>query len=88
MDDTLGIFVCFNIQFRILDDHGDTVADDTLLSLDKDADRLADIGRSLDESKNVLAGLQRPIVKAQLADYAAHSRCCPQCGNACWCKGS
>ena len=76
------------VQLRVLDDDGDMIADDTIMSFDKVSDRLEDIGLSLSESKDILAGLQRPIVEAQLAAYLNRCCCCEYCGRALLHKGS
>ena len=57
------------VQLRAFDDDGELIADDTILNLDKGSDRLEDLGLSLSESKDILAGLQRPMIEAQLAAY-------------------
>ena len=77
----------FVVQLRVLDDDGEMIADDTIISFDKVSDRLEDIGLSLSESKDVLAGLQRPVVDAQLAAYLDRC-CCEHCGRALLHKGT
>jgi len=84
----LGDFVRFMVQLRAFDDDGELIADDTILSLDKGSDRLEDLGLSLSESKDILAGLQRPMVEAQLAAYVDRHRCCERCGRSLLIKGS
>ena len=76
------------VQLRALDDDGELIADDTILSLDKGSDRLEDLGLSLSESKDILAGLQRPMIEAQLAAYVDRHRCCERCGRSLLIKGS
>lgn len=76
------------VQLRVLDDNGELIADDTIMSFDKASDRLEDIGLSLSESKGILAGLQRPIIEAQLAAYLDRCCCCEHCGRALLHKGS
>ena len=62
------------VQLRALDDDGELIADDTIVSLDKGSDQLEDLGLSLSESKDILAGLQRPMIEAQLAAYVDRHR--------------
>ncbi len=58
----LGNSVRFMVQLRAFDDDGELIADDTILSLDKASDRLEDLGLSIGESKDILSGLQRPML--------------------------
>ena len=76
------------VQLRVLDDDGELIADDTILSLDKGSDRPEDLGLSLSESKDVLAGLQRPMVEAQLAAHVDRCRRCERCDRSLLHKGS
>ena len=78
----------FVVQFRALDDDGELIADDTIFSLDKGFDRLEDLGLSLAESKDLLTGLQRPMIEAQLAAYVDRRCCCEHCGRSLLRKGS
>ena len=84
----LGDFVRFMIQLRAFDDDGELIADDTILNLDKGSDRLEDLGLSLSEGKDILSGLQRPMIEAQLAAYVDRRRCCERCGRSLLIKGS
>ena len=84
----LGDSVRFMVQLRAFDDDGELIADNTILSLDKGSDRLEDLGLSLSESNDLLAGLQRPLIEAQLAAYVDRHRCCERCGRSLLIKGS
>ena len=64
------------------------MSDETIFSLDKGIDQLAEIGLSLDEGKTILAGLQRPIIEAQIAGYIRQDGDCPHCRRRLWRKGS
>ena len=64
------------------------MSDETILSLDKSIDQLAEIGLSLEEGKTILAGLQRPIIEAQIAGYMLQHGDCPHCRRRLWRKGS
>ncbi len=64
------------------------MSDETIFSLDKGIDQLAEIGLSLEEGKAILAGLQRPIIEAQIAGYMRRHGDCPHCRRRLWRKGS
>src|ERR1700688_1805971 len=44
---------------------------------------IADLGLTLDETKQLLAGLQQEIVAAQVREHAAHRPFCSRCGYTC-----
>ena len=48
-----------------------------------DLSDIADLGLALDETKRLLAGLQRKIVAAQVTDHAARRPTCSHCGGSC-----
>ncbi|MGI9437400.1 MAG: ISKra4 family transposase [Geminicoccaceae bacterium] len=64
------------------------MSDEAIFSLDKGIDQLAEIGLSLEDGKTVLAGLQRPIIEAQIAGYMRQHGDCPHCRRRLWRKGS
>lgn len=47
---------------------------------ERDEHRLADIGLSLEESKSLLAAVQKIVVEHQTAAYLESRRACPHCG--------
>ena len=67
------------IQLQLVDDHGDLMSNETILGFDKGFDRLGEIGLSLEEGKAILAGLQRPIIEAQVAGYLREHGHCLHC---------
>jgi hypothetical protein len=79
--------VHLTIQLQLVDDHGDLMSDKTILGLDKGTDQLGEIGLSLEEGKAILAGLQRPIIEAQVAGYLRQHGHCPHCQRRLWRKG-
>src|SRR4051794_27860108 len=69
------------VQLRIVAEDESVISDDTeLLLLDKTDDRLEALGLSLAEAKTLLAGVQKRVVTAQAASFAARHRGCPVCG--------
>ena len=76
------------IQLQLVDDHGGVTSDETILGLDKGFDRVGEIGLSLEEGKAILAGLQRPIIEAQVTGYLRQHGHCPHCQRRLWRKGS
>ena len=78
----------FMVHLWVFDDDGELIIDDTILDLDKGSDRLEGLGLSLSDSKDILSGLQRPMVEAQLAAYVDRRRCCERCGRSLLIKGS
>ena len=64
----------FTIHLRQIDDHGSLMSDEMILSLE--------------EGKSILAGLQRPIIEAQIAGYMCRHGDCPHCRSRLWRKGS
>ena len=44
---------------------------------------IADLGLTLDETKQLLAGLQQEIVAARVRDHAARRPTCSRCGGGC-----
>ena len=63
----------FTIHLRQVDDQGSLMSDETIFSLDKGIDQLAEIGLSLEEGNTILTELQRPIIEAQIAGYRRRS---------------
>lgn len=68
------------VRLQIEDENGTVVADDEVLGLAKPADRVEDLGLSLEEAKRMLRATQERLLAAQAADYTARHRCCPDCG--------
>ena len=78
----------FTIHLRQVDDQGRLNRDEVIFSFEKGIDQLAEIGLGLEEGKSILAGLQRPIVEAQVNGYLCRHGDCPHCGRRLWRKGS
>ena len=70
----------FTIQVVIEDDARHETIEE-IITLEKSADGLDQIGLSLAESKALLKNLQRHIVEAQTAEYLERHRACPHCGD-------
>ena len=69
----------FKIQLTIINsDDGKETSEDIIL-LDKQNERLEDIGMSLQESKNILKVLQEKIVHHQINDFVQSKRTCEDC---------
>jgi len=75
------------MKLCITTDDGDTVADEEILTLEKDHDRLEALGLSLAEAKNLLGCLQERIVEAQAAAFVYERRYCPCCNRRFQSKG-
>ena len=46
---------------------------------DSSGSAVSPLGLTLPDAKAVLAGMQRHVVQAQVADYCRDRRCCPHC---------
>ena len=76
------------IEMRLRIDAGEgNVIDEEVLELDKPNDALEQIGRSLDEARNLLGQLQGRIVAAQVNAFVEDNRWCPHCSSRLWSKG-
>ena len=75
------------VRLQIVGDDGTVVADDEILRLSKQTDRLEALGLSRDEAKRMLRVAQTHLLVAQAGDYAARHRACPACGQVRHSKG-
>jgi len=66
------------IEIRIETEGGPHIQE--IARLERDEPRLADIGLSLEESKSLLAAVQKIVVERQTAEYLEGRRKCPHCG--------
>lgn len=55
--------------------------------LEKDCQRLEQLGLSLSDSKEILGTLQRHVLERQAATFVEARRCCPECGRRLGLKG-
>lgn len=67
-------------RLRLVDDRGDVLSDELILSAAKSVDRLEALGLSMAEAKALLHTSQMRIVAAQAQAFAHHMRACPACG--------
>lgn len=58
-----------------------------LAVLEKDCERLEQLGLTLAESKEILGTLQQHVLQRQAAAFVAEKRCCPECGRRLGLKG-
>jgi hypothetical protein len=56
--------------------------------LERNTLRLEDVGLTLAEARNLLAGLQKATVEQQISEYSAAHQSCPYCGQVLHHKGS
>jgi len=68
------------VRLQIVGDDGTVVADDEILHLSKQTDRLEALGLSLDEAKRMLRITQKHLLAAHSGDYTARHRACSACG--------
>ena len=78
----------FKIQLTIVNPDDGKESTEEITLLDKQNERLEDIGLSLQESKNILKSLQEKIVNYQTDDFVQGKRSCGKCQKSCRIKGS
>lgn len=78
----------FKIQLTLLNPENGKETTEEIILLDKQNERLEDIGLSLQESKNILKSLQEKIVHHQTDDFVQSKRTCEDCRKVCRKKGS
>jgi hypothetical protein len=74
------------IEIRIEGEAGPYIQE--VACVERDGHRLADIGLTLAESKNLLTAVQKVMVEHQIAEYLEGRRKCPHCDAARAPKGS
>lgn len=78
----------FKVQLVAEDEdavNGDEVIE--LAILEKDCERLEQLGLTLAESKEILGTLQQHVLERQAATFVEARRCCPGCGRRLGLKG-
>ena len=70
----------FKIQLVATDEAGGTETVQELTLLDKDFQKIEQLGLTLDESKVILKEIQQAIVKRQTQAYLETRACCEECG--------
>jgi hypothetical protein len=70
----------FKLQLVVVADQDQQVSVDELVVLNKDYDRLEQVGLTLAEAKALLLEVQRQIVTRQIAAFLASRTPCPSCG--------
>ena len=78
----------FKIQLTIINPDDGKETTEEIVLLNKQNERLEDIGLSLQESKNILKSLQEKIVHYQTDDFVQSKRTCEDCKKVCRRKGS
>src|SRR5680860_452764 len=69
----------FKIQLTIMNPENGTENTKEIISLNKQSERLEDIGLSLAESKSILKALQEKITEHQCDDFVESNRACGAC---------
>jgi hypothetical protein len=70
----------FKLQLVVVADAGQQVSVDDLLALDKEHERLEQLGLTLAEAEALLLAVQRQVLDRQIAAFLASRTCCPACG--------
>jgi hypothetical protein len=70
----------FKLQLVVVTDGDQQVSVDELVVLNKEYERLEQVGLMLAEAKALLLKIQHRIVTRQVAAFLAARRCCPSCG--------
>jgi hypothetical protein len=68
------------LQLVVVTDDGEQVSVDELVVLNKDHERLEQVGLTLAEAKALLLEVQRQILSGQIATFLASHTACPTCG--------
>jgi hypothetical protein len=68
----------FKVQLITQSESGEEIQE--IAGLERETERLEDIGITLAEAKALLTTLQKKVVEQQIAAYLASRQCCPQCG--------
>ncbi len=77
----------FKVQLMLISDEGEVLSTNDVATLEKNISRVEDIGLTLQESKDILLGLQKDIVEAQVEAFLEEVRPCI-CGRLARSKGS
>jgi hypothetical protein len=75
------------LQLSIENDDGEIVIKEELMAIERDTLCLDNLGLSLDEAKQLLAGVQQAMVNHQVEEYVEQHRYCPHCHGVRSCKG-
>ena len=70
----------FKLQLVAVSDDDEQVSIEELVVLDKDHERLEQVGLTLAEAKALLLEVQHRIVTRQVAAFLASRTPCPSCG--------
>ena len=68
-------------------DQSNEIHVEDVIELDKKLEDQSDIGLSLNESKELLSGIQKKIIKAQIEEYIRQNECCAICNKKMRSKG-
>jgi hypothetical protein len=68
-------------------DQSNEIHVEDVIELNKKLEDQSDIGLSLNESKELLSGIQEKIIKAQIEQYIGQNECCAICGKKMRSKG-
>jgi hypothetical protein len=69
----------FKLQFVVVADHGSETTEDVVV-LDKDHERLDQLGLTLAEGKQLLREVQRRVLERQVTAFLSVETACPKCG--------
>src|SRR5918911_313113 len=70
----------FKLQLVVVTDDGEQVSVDELVALNKDHERLEQLGLTLAEARALLLELQCQVLTRQIAAFLASRTACPSCG--------
>ena len=69
----------FRVQLIVVSEDGREEVEE-IVSLEKEARKIEQLGLTLADSKEILKGIQEEILERQIIEYAARRRCCEYCG--------